>query len=220
MKSKKPKKIKLVCGIGINDADYEIYTYIKQDNGGGILKKCVCPLYNKWRSMLHRCTSKSFKIKQPSYEDVSVCDQWIYFSKFHEWAKAQEWEDMDLDKDILSNGEKVYSPETCAFIPPMINRAFSKTAPKDLPLGVIHAATAGKFTARCVRYLGTFETQEEAHKVWQEAKIIEVGKLIKQYCRMRCYRKDVHNALLNIVRNIRLDLLAGRTTITYNNQQS
>lgn len=222
MKSRKIKKVRLICGVGINDADYPVWTYSMVDKGNGVWVKKItkCPIYDKWYGMLHRCYNEAFKLKVPCYVGVTVCDEWLYFSKFRAWVIEQEWEDLDLDKDILSNGQKIYSPDTCAFIPAMINRAFSRNQPRELPLGVVYSKTEGKFTASGGRkYLGVHNTAEDAHRAWQEAKILDIGKLIKQYSRMKCYRKDVHRALSNIAENIKLDLMFGRETKAFNNQK-
>ena len=45
---------------------------------------------------------------------------------------------MELDKDILYKGNKVYSPDTCVFVPQGINSLFVKANKLrgDLPIGV------------------------------------------------------------------------------------
>lgn len=113
-------KPKLVCGVGINDANYQVSGFkLKSD---GRVCACRCPYYEKWYQMLRRCHSKNRAVKFPNYEGCSVCEEWLYFSNFKEWMEGQNWEDRQLDKDFLIEGNKVYNPDTCVFIPQELNK--------------------------------------------------------------------------------------------------
>ena len=48
----------------------------------------------------------------------------------------------ELDKDILVKGNKIYSPDTCCFVPKEVNTVFTKRQSKrgDYPIGVIKKA--------------------------------------------------------------------------------
>lgn len=86
--------------------------------------------YQLWVSMLDRVYSPRIHAKHPTYIGTQVCDRWLTFSNFHaDMSKrygygAQGW---NLDKDILGDG-KLYSPETCAFIPQQINKLMIDSA--------------------------------------------------------------------------------------------
>lgn len=81
-------------------------------------------LYNTYRSMIKRCYDKN-DISYKRYGDrgITVCDKWRSdFNNFFNWAIDNGWkEGLQLDKDINSYGEKVYSPETCQFVTRVIN---------------------------------------------------------------------------------------------------
>lgn len=86
------------------------------------------PHYSKiaarWRHLIRRLFSPSDGHKH--YADCSICDEWLNFSNFYTWTMQQTQgniDELDLDKDILSNYTKVYSPETCTFIPIGLNRS-------------------------------------------------------------------------------------------------
>lgn len=93
--------------------------------------------YEKWNSMLKRCY-KSAK-HMPTYQDKSVCEEWHNFQRFAEWANKQigfgipEWH---LDKDLLMKGNLVYGPDTCVYLPPIINSFIRRKRRNALPLGV------------------------------------------------------------------------------------
>jgi len=124
----------LVHGVGVNDADYN--TQIVNN------KKVIwrCPFYDKWYAMLKRCYSPLWHKQYPTYIGCSVCPEWRYFSKFRLWMENQKWEGMELDKDILIKGNRVYGPDTCCFIPQAINYLFGSGGKKkinlDFPEGV------------------------------------------------------------------------------------
>jgi len=72
--------------------------------------------------MLRRCYDPKSHIKHPTYKNVTVCKEWHNFQVFAEWFEAQHKEEWyELDKDLLSRDNKIYSPETCLLIPCSLN---------------------------------------------------------------------------------------------------
>lgn len=84
--------------------------------------------YRVWASMLERCYSNSERL--PSYEDCTVCVEWHNYQNFAKWFDDNyykiEGERIELDKDILYDNNKIYSPFTCVFTPGDINLMFRK----------------------------------------------------------------------------------------------
>lgn len=180
---------KPVFGIGINDASYMVT--LKVDG-----KRLTCPYYKKWHNMIRRCYwIKSHKY-QPTYKNCKICKEWIYFTKFREWMMLQDWENKDLDKDLKILGNNTYSPENCLFISESLNNLLcnSLSIRGDLPQGVVFHKKAKKFIAQIklngkVKYLGLYETQDQAKFVYIKSKNEEIlrqsnlpeNKEIKQY---------------------------------------
>ena len=138
---------KLVCGMGTNDLDEPAYINGKQ------LK-----FYNVWKSMICRCYSEKCQARFPTYRDCSVCNDWLLLSKFKEWFDANYRTGMSLDKDILIQGNKVYSPDTCRFVPEYINSLLTDAGAirGNLPCGVVAVKSTSKtgeintaYRARC-----------------------------------------------------------------------
>ena len=90
--------------------------------------------YKVWYSMLQRCYKECY-INKPTYKDCTVCDEWLCFENFEKWYNENYYEVddeiMNLDKDILVKGNKIYSPETCCFVPKRINILFVNTTNKE-----------------------------------------------------------------------------------------
>ena len=130
--------------------------------------------YKLWKAMLQRVFDKN--TKNTSYVNVSVCSKFLNFSEFEKWVLSCEYynEYWDLDKDLLSGSEKIYSESTCCFIPREINVAVAKKSKGKHLKGV--RPSLGKFYASCRKggvgkeYLGTFETELEAFQAYKEAK--------------------------------------------------
>ena len=87
---------------------------------------CTAELYLKWHDMINRCYNAKFHLRQPQYKGCTVCEEWLNYSNFKVWYDQNRIQGMslDLDKDILFKGNKVYSPETCCFVPHKINTLF------------------------------------------------------------------------------------------------
>ena len=118
---------KLICGVGINDADYKLSTtrnYIT----------VVCDYYKRWVGMINRCYGSRESGNLNSYDECEVCDEWLRFSAFKSWMRSQNWNGLELDKDLKSYGNKIYSPETCMFVPPKINKMLIRLSLGDMNL--------------------------------------------------------------------------------------
>ena len=95
---------------------------------------------------------------------------------------------MQLDKDILCKGNKIYSRDTCIFVPQRINLLFTKSdkARGDNPIGA-SPTPAGNYMVRCrdgygkMDYLGTYPTKEEAFRVYKNYKENLIKRTIDSY---------------------------------------
>lgn len=150
--------------------------------------------YNYWYAMLRRVYSeKQLKLK-PTYKQVEVCEEWLNYTNYKQWFDKNYYtiqdQQMELDKDILDKGNKIYCPEKCIFVPHNINSLFTKSnkARGDLPIGVYFKKKNNKYCSQCNTitkegkrynaYLGLFNTPEEAfyaYKTFKENYIKEVA---------------------------------------------
>ena len=158
-----------IYGIGINDADYVTQKIV---NG----KTVTCPFYQTWKGMMTRCYSEKYQEKYPTYKGCSVCEEWLTFCNFKAWMEKQYWYMMELDKDLLVRGNKLYSPETCIFISNELNQFTVKgdASRGNYPIGVYFHKKAGKLVAQCRNpftekreHLGLFDCPNEAYEAWK-----------------------------------------------------
>ena len=141
--------------------------------------------FKLWCSMLHRVFSEKALIKHPEYEDVTICKDWLNFQNFAEWfyqqgfstGKDDSGRKYHLDKDVLSKMDKVYSPETCCFIPQEVNALLTLRGKHrgSYAIGVSLHKSTGKFLAKVNYYgkqkrLGGYATPEEAFLAYKKAK--------------------------------------------------
>lgn len=164
---------KLVRGVGTNDATYKVKR--KELVDGKMKDVWICPYWQKWSSMLARCYSEIRLREHPSYKGCYVCEEWLTFSIFKAWMEKQDWEGKSLDKDLLIEGNKVYSPDTCVFVEASLNKFMTirHLHRGSKPLGVTN--DRGSSRASLIKrgkdiYLGNFKSDAEAHKAYQIAK--------------------------------------------------
>jgi hypothetical protein len=178
---------RLVYGVGLNDQTYAA----KQEDG------TYDKSYKLWVGMLERCYSKTLHIKYPAYAHCSVYGEFKHYTYFREWCCVQEgYKRQDsngryyqLDKDILVKGNKVYSEDTCIFIPPALNLILIKNDAirGQYPVG-IHKQTIGdKYIVHAPDengkrvYCGSFVTVEEAFLTYKKLKESWIRKLTESY---------------------------------------
>ena len=141
--------------------------------------------YVAWSGMLLRCYNVKFKNKHPTYEGVTVCEDWHNFQNFAYWYTREDeyGRGYHLDKDILMKGNKQYSPDTCCLVPQEINKFFTSTGEKKngLPTGVTMTKNKSfKVKASLLgvnKYIGTFKTLEEAVHAYSHAKGVDAKEL-------------------------------------------
>ena len=148
--------------------------------------------------MLKRCYDPKYHEKEPTYINCKVCKEWSNFQEYGQWFIDNyyeiEGERMDLDKDILHKGNKIYSPDTCIFVPHRINTLFIKKDSNrgNYPIGVCYDKQNKKFRARCRIYdfkenksknkhLGLYDTPEQAFNAYKEFKEQNIKNMADYY---------------------------------------
>jgi len=183
------RKRSLVFGVGINDWAGKVNV-----DGKLILE------YKLWTSMLKRCFDEKFKQKRPTYQGVTCSKEWLSMTKFIEDVSKMKgcgFDGWELDKDIIQKGSKLYSKDTCCFVPAEVNLLLVKCdkARGEYPVGVCFHKTRGKFMARIringkLKHLGYFTSPIEAffaYKAAKEAQIKAVAERWKHLLDERVY---------------------------------
>lgn len=157
----------LICGVGKRDG---LPTH---DQNGNKIKS-----YQVWQNMLSRCYSDKYQKRRPTYRGCSVEEDWLSYKNFKKWFEENYIEGMVLDKDLLVNGNKKYSKETCAFIPNSLNNLFQRCEEKT-KLGYYYSKKDKRFISQIKKQnkkyvIGYFKSEEEAEKSYKKEK--------KKYC--------------------------------------
>ena len=163
-----------VYGVGILGTKYPI------SEGGRDTKECAL-----WKNMLKRCYNDDCKKKQPTYEDCEASENFKYYEYFYEWCHSQigfgndgNGNPFQLDKDLLVKGNKVYSENTCVFIPREVNSLLIKREASrgEYLIGVCWCSKDKAFIAQVRKnkgkreWLGYFKTEIEAFNAYKTAK--------------------------------------------------
>lgn len=161
----------IVLGKGINDVKGSSRTW----------------QYSLWVNMLKRCYGNN--ICNSSYVGCEVSEYFLTLSNFISWVDkfGKPLKGWCLDKDLLGDG-RLYSEDTCCFLPSIINLIFKNHNYSSIGLlrGVNQQPGSGRFKASRSMYgklvcLGTYSTQEEAHQVYLDATTEYVHKLAEEY---------------------------------------
>ena len=170
-----------VFGVGITGTKYP-----STINGRNIKE------YVLWQRMLERCYSDGFKKKNPTYIDCEVSENFKSYEYFYEWCYKQIGfcvGGFELDKDLLLKGNKVYSENTCIFIPAEINLLLIKrdASRGEHLIGVSWCKRDKAFVAQVSRNkgkperLGYFKTEIEAFNAYKKAKEVFVKEVAEKW---------------------------------------
>lgn len=182
----------LVYGVGIND-------YVGYISVHGVPLKS----YKKWGRILERCYDPKYKKKNPSYNDVVICDEWIKFSNFKEWFDKNYVDGYEIDKDILVQGNKIYSPDTCCFVPRRINTLLlNKQRTNTSGVIGVYEEKNGSYSASCQmgvgsRHIGYFKTLEEASVAYVKAKSEYATKVVNEYYDNGLISERIRDAIIS-----------------------
>lgn len=173
--------MKLVYGVGINDGTYKAY-----------INNISVQQYKFWTRMLERCYSKKIHDKYPTYVGCTPSANFIYYTYFYEWCIDQVGfsnKGWNLDKDILIKGNKLYSEDTCVFVPQDINKLFTKTNALrgNCPIGVSYNTrdevyeTSVSMGQNKNHRLGCFDNPIDAFYVYKKAKENYIKQVAEKY---------------------------------------
>ena len=179
-----------------------------------------------WSGVTRRCKEGgAYQDTQPTY--IGVTNGFKDFQEFADWCQHQYgyltkeknsrfWQ---LDKDLKVFGNKVYTPETCIFVPARVNSLLTSRASfrGEFPLGVSFKKQAQKFQSHCNNgkgkvHLGLFTCTLEAHQAWQRYKIDMIRRTITEDEEIRNHLELVP-ILLAQAQRIEDDLNTGRETM-------
>lgn len=167
----------LVYGVGINDSNFPVSMRLGN-------KRCVHRAYEAWHGMMARCYSSYRQRKYPSYVGCMVDEGWLTFSNFYSWWKENYKEEWQVDKDLLVPGNKVYSSQTCTYIPQDLNTftVGNDRSRGEWPIGVSLNKKSGLFMSMISlgdnkhKYLGSFNDPYDAHAAWHAEKVTQAEK--------------------------------------------
>lgn len=175
----KDKLYPSVCGVGVTGNKY--LTWL---NGRSL------PEYVVWKGMIERCYSEKFHKKQPSYLGCTVSENFKSYEYFYEWMNKCEYYESgwELDKDLLIRGNKIYSEDTCIFLPKEVNTFLTNRNRfrGENPVGVCQKAGQSSFYAYVsifgeIKHLGSFSTKECAFSAYKVAKEYQAKLLAEKY---------------------------------------
>lgn len=175
----------------------------------------------RWLGIKVRC-SRYHQAGHAAY--LGASNDFADFQQFAEWSRSEQgYDELDskgkkfaLDKDILGGNGKVYCPDSCIFVPRVVNNFLPNIGERvgAHPLGVCVNPVNQLFQAQCRDpisgkvNLGYYLDALEAHAAWQRRKIAVIEILMSQ---MKWHAK-LTRGLERIHAAIYEDFMSGRET--------
>lgn len=182
-------------GVGINDYDGLIKI------NGKHLKS-----YEMWGGILDRCYNEEDRVKNPTYGDCEISEEWKKYTSFKAFFDNPENGYTDgyaIDKDLISHGNRLYTAEYCCFVPQEINNLILRQdkhrgecligvhKPKDSNKYIAQMSKIGKIS----KHIGSYNTELEAFNAYKKSKEDYLKEMADQYYSEGKITKRVHDAL-------------------------
>lgn len=144
---------------------------------------------NLGKVFFFRCYSERWHQRKPTYIDCSVSEEWHLLSNYKQWYEENYVEGWQLDKDLLFPRNKIYSKETCVFVPQPINTllTFRTNDRGQLPLGVTVRSDGrlNPYSGQCCNRAGkqilkSFNNSTDAHFWYLEQKISMIDSYLNE----------------------------------------
>ena len=171
-------------------------TYTKQyiDEGG---KRQACLEYSIYHKIKMRTGNLKTQEHRPTYKGCGISDNFEDYNFFVRWCRDQVGYNKAgwvLDKDILSYSYKLYSENTCVFIPSEINcfLTFSKRVSSTSGYAGVswqksYNKAGGKYIVSCAQLNGKNKTLGRTHcplegyKLYRKEKVRLAKVLAERY---------------------------------------
>ena len=123
----RPELRSLSYGVGINDVMIPQFTKTR--------------IWKVWQGIIRRTDNRDpvwISKKKGTYKDCTLDPKWFKLSVFKEWMEQwDDFENKEVDKDILIPGNLHYGPDTCLMVRKIVNSWFKPHLFEgDLPRGV------------------------------------------------------------------------------------
>jgi hypothetical protein len=160
--------------------------------------------YSLWLGMLQRCYDNKLKNKRPSYLMCEVDKNFLNYEYFKAWCNKQigfNKKGFALDKDILIKGNKLYSEDTCCFVPTEINSMIAGLSSKgDKVTGIYQNCKNGNWYLNTDyqnghKKRGVFSDLKEAELEYLKLKTENIKSVAEKWKSQIDIR--VYNALIN-----------------------
>lgn len=130
------------------------------------------PAYSCWTNMLNR-------VGKGRYKHVQIHEDWLSFIAFKSFYDTWYRDGFVLDKDLLSNDCKVYSKDTCCFIPSVLNTAIRECNSNTKSL-------SGSMTFYMSFHLGNMEVvqcknKSERDTLYNLYRVVKIRTLLSLY---------------------------------------
>ena len=153
-------------------------------------KQYTTKSYMLWYDVRKRCTKGgSVQKREPTYTDCTMSGNFSNYQYFAEWCTRQVGYNLGyhLDKDILFKNNKVYSEESCVFVPKQLNNFLTSRnkCRGQFPQGVSFHKNSGLYASSISissvsTHIGLYRTPLDAHKAYITAKECEARRWAKR----------------------------------------
>lgn len=144
--------------------------------------------YQSWRDMIRRCyDTNSTSYKTYGERGVTVCKEWKNYQTYAKWYDENSTSGWVVDKDLLYYRKKIYSPNTCSFVPTCINSLFTGGFTSIVYLKKGKWAVQLQKGEKCSKgkkkqsYFGKYGCKEEALEIYFTEKMKHIKEVVDPF---------------------------------------